>query len=310
MTIRTGESKRVRTVTVGIPAFNEEDNIGYLLEQLLSQKTTKVRIEKIIISSDGSSDNTVKIARSFNDNRILVLNNRSRKGQSVRQNQVISLAKSDYLLLLNADILLKGNLFVEDIAKKAISTKSDLVSSKIEPLPPQTYFEKILCTGYQLKESIFEAINNGVNIYTCKGAARIMSKDLYKHFRFSDSIGEDAYSYLYTVKNMLAYSYEPNAVANIRLPNNLNDHLKQSIRFINSMNKFSHEFESELIKSEYQISSDIKLSKTIKSLINMPVETVLYIIVTFYANLLSQIKNSGVSNTWDISRSSKKLIIN
>ena len=53
------KSMKQLRVTIGIPAYNEENNIIPLLTSLVNQKTSQVVVEKIIVMSDGSSDNTV-----------------------------------------------------------------------------------------------------------------------------------------------------------------------------------------------------------------------------------------------------------
>ena len=52
-------------VSVGIMAFNEEKNMGRLLKALLSQELKKVRIEEIIVVSDGSTDKTNEIVKEL-----------------------------------------------------------------------------------------------------------------------------------------------------------------------------------------------------------------------------------------------------
>jgi len=52
-------------VTVGVPAYNEERNIGKLLSTLLQQRTYSVRIDEIIVVSSGSTDKTDTIVEEF-----------------------------------------------------------------------------------------------------------------------------------------------------------------------------------------------------------------------------------------------------
>ena len=47
------------TVTIGIPAYNEEANVRNLLVSLLAQKETNFKLQEIIVVSDGSTDKTV-----------------------------------------------------------------------------------------------------------------------------------------------------------------------------------------------------------------------------------------------------------
>ena len=84
--LQAGIKEKV-SVTIGIPAYNEEANIGHLLKSLIKQKEEDFKIDKIIVSSDGSTDRTIEIVKSFKDSRIKLLDNKKRRGQASRQNQ-------------------------------------------------------------------------------------------------------------------------------------------------------------------------------------------------------------------------------
>ncbi len=58
-------------VSIGIPAHNEEKNIGKLLESIEKQKLEKVRISEIIIVANGCEDKTVEVVKSYMKNNKL-----------------------------------------------------------------------------------------------------------------------------------------------------------------------------------------------------------------------------------------------
>ncbi len=60
------------TVTVVIPARNEAENIGALLQDLINQNYPKNLLE-IIVVDDHSDDDTVRIAESFSEEQVKVL---------------------------------------------------------------------------------------------------------------------------------------------------------------------------------------------------------------------------------------------
>src|SRR5689334_15938992 len=126
--------KNLKSLTVGIAAFNEEANISYLLKDLLEQKLSKLYLKKIIVCSDGSTDNTVRVARSFKDKRVRVLDNKNRAGKSIRINQMFKLAETDVFVLLDADILIKNSGFLEELTEPIRTNQADLVSSKLTPV--------------------------------------------------------------------------------------------------------------------------------------------------------------------------------
>lgn len=62
-------------VSIGIPAYNEERNIGRLLTAILNQKTQSVNISQIVVVSSGSTDKTDFIVESFSkeDDRVVLI---------------------------------------------------------------------------------------------------------------------------------------------------------------------------------------------------------------------------------------------
>jgi biofilm PGA synthesis N-glycosyltransferase PgaC len=52
-------------VSIGICVYNEEKNIGRLLDKLLTQKTDLSDISEIYVVSSGSKDRTNEIVRTF-----------------------------------------------------------------------------------------------------------------------------------------------------------------------------------------------------------------------------------------------------
>ncbi|NTU73535.1 glycosyltransferase, partial [Candidatus Roizmanbacteria bacterium] len=57
--------KRTPTLTIGISALNEEQNIICLLNALLSQKNGHYLLSELVVISDGSTDQTVPLVKSI-----------------------------------------------------------------------------------------------------------------------------------------------------------------------------------------------------------------------------------------------------
>ncbi len=97
---------QVRTVTFGIIAYNEQQYLPDLLNDLLSQTYPKDRIEVILVDGD-SSDDTWNLMQAFKDRcessflRVLVLHNPKRI-QPAGWNIVITNSTADMLLRIDA----------------------------------------------------------------------------------------------------------------------------------------------------------------------------------------------------------------
>lgn len=294
------------SITIGIPAFNEETNIKSLFLDLLKQKTDNFFIKKIILSSDGSTDKTVSIIKKINDERIKIIDNKNRLGQGERQNQIIKLTDTDILVLLNADIRITDNKFISKLIDPILKNNADLTSSKLTPVKPRSFFEKVLCISEEYKNSVFELKNEGNNLFTCHGATRAFTKRLYKELNFRRSVAEDAYTYFYTTSKGFKYEYSRFAIAYYALPSTLQDHTKRSLRYFNSTLLLKNEFSDSVIKKSYKLPLLSTLLLLIKFMLKHPIYISVYLAVLMFVKIKSifTIKNN-ISDNWEISRSTK-----
>jgi len=80
------------TLTIGIPAYNEEANIGLLLNDITLQKNRNYILKEIIVVSDGSTDSTVKKVEQASIQSIKLIINKKRTGLANVQNPLQKLS--------------------------------------------------------------------------------------------------------------------------------------------------------------------------------------------------------------------------
>src|SRR5258706_3239695 len=56
-------------VSVAVPAYNEEQNIGLLIDALRTQRTRRAEIVEIVVVASGCTDRTAQIVREKQDGR-------------------------------------------------------------------------------------------------------------------------------------------------------------------------------------------------------------------------------------------------
>jgi len=95
------------TASVGVMAYNEERNIGKLLEALVSQNLTNVEIRQIVVVSSGSTDRTDEIAADWasREPRIELICQESREGKASAINIFLERAEGDVFILESGDTL-------------------------------------------------------------------------------------------------------------------------------------------------------------------------------------------------------------
>ena len=92
-------------LSIGIMAYNEEANIGQLLQSVLDQKFTHGDLKEVIVVASGCTDRTEDIIREFEekDPRINLLSQALREGKASAINLFLAHASGDILILESAD---------------------------------------------------------------------------------------------------------------------------------------------------------------------------------------------------------------
>ncbi|MGG3943991.1 glycosyltransferase family A protein [Peribacillus psychrosaccharolyticus] len=97
-----------RKLTVFMPVYNRENYLRDSIESILNQNLSDF---EFLIIDDGSTDNSVKIIESYQDNRIRLLKNKINKGIAFTRNRGLEESNGKYILTLDSDdIALQGRL--------------------------------------------------------------------------------------------------------------------------------------------------------------------------------------------------------
>ncbi|HFD38918.1 MAG TPA: glycosyltransferase [Anaerolineae bacterium] len=93
--------------SVGITAYNEEANIGRLLQAMLDQRLYEVEITEIIVVASGCTDRTEEIVREYmeRDPRIRLYVQERREGKTSAVNVFLKHAREEICVLESGDTL-------------------------------------------------------------------------------------------------------------------------------------------------------------------------------------------------------------
>ena len=89
-------------VSILIPAFNAQEWLADTLESAIGQTWQS---KEILVVDDGSSDNTLAIARKFASSGVSVVTQKN-QGAAAARNKALAVSKGDYIQWLDADDLL------------------------------------------------------------------------------------------------------------------------------------------------------------------------------------------------------------
>lgn len=128
-----GKSKKLPTVSLVIPAYNEEDVIEKTLKKLRKINYPKNKLEVIVVD-DGSTDETYNIAKKFESKMIRVFT-KQHGGKASALNFGLKKARNEFIAVMDADSFLKKNALRNcmkyfDDEKVAAVTSHILVSNK------------------------------------------------------------------------------------------------------------------------------------------------------------------------------------
>jgi glycosyltransferase involved in cell wall biosynthesis len=116
-------------ISIILPVYNEgnilRDNIKDL-KRILSKYLDDY---EIIISEDGSTDNTLEIAKSLEDERLFVLDGRARAGKGAAIMKAASQAKGNMIVFMDAD-LASNPVHVNDVVKHLAQGTDIVIGSR------------------------------------------------------------------------------------------------------------------------------------------------------------------------------------
>lgn len=111
-------------ISIIIPVYNKEEYLNDCIKSVVYQDYHDI---EIIIINDGSQDNSASIIKKWveKDTRIQYISQEN-KGVSFTRNRGISMAKGEYIYLLDADDFLEKNA-ISKLVYYAESTKADII---------------------------------------------------------------------------------------------------------------------------------------------------------------------------------------
>ncbi len=101
---------RLHNVSIGIPTFNESQNITHLLDSIRNQRLKNgCRIKEIIVSDDSSDNTSTLIRRHFDETNppydLKMFHHDVRNGEAFALNEIMMEADGDFLVLYEADTI-------------------------------------------------------------------------------------------------------------------------------------------------------------------------------------------------------------
>ncbi len=165
----------MRSVSIVIPLFNEEESLFNLYSAIKQVMTLENYEYELIFIDDGSSDNSLSVLKELkeNDNNIKIISFRKNFGKAKALQSGFSLVKNDYIITMDADLQDDPNEIPRMIEK--LDEGFDLVSgwkfNRLDPLEkrlPSKLFNKIT------------SISSGVDLHDFNCGFKAYKKEVVK----------------------------------------------------------------------------------------------------------------------------------
>ncbi len=304
--------KEKLTVTEAIADYNAEKNIKRLAESILVQKEKSYDLEKLIINSDSSSDSTVKIAKGIKDARLEVIDSKKRAGFA---GAVAFLAKSnnsDALLILNDDIILLDEYFIEKLIQPFIAEKNvGLICGNAQAMKSNSFVSEAVRSGYSAFKQIGESINHGNNVFTADGKSLSLSQKFIKTIEFPKEYNQmanvDSFMYFTCKANDFEYRYTKSSILYFKCPSTIRDFIKWQTRSYKTNNYIIPAKFRSLAKKEYVLpKAKFNYFKFIEFLKN-PLGSTLILFLGIYCSFKASADKNTFNKTWDLVQSTKNI---
>lgn len=282
------QSFHMKSVTIGIPAHNEERNLPFLLESIVQQERSGFELERVIIACDGCTDRTAEVALGCAGriSGLEVINDGKRMGQAARIDQMIRLTKSDVYVSLDADTVLGSPKSLASLIAEFSDPTVGLVAAADRPHPARVFFESVAVTVVDLWRSVRTRYNGGDTIHNAHGCALAMSRHFIDGFSLpTGTNGADNFLYLKAKELQMGFRYASGAVVLYHEPMTLREYIAQRQRFHNIHGNMERIFGDWINKYYAPVPKSLMLQSIWRMFLERPILTPLALLLEVYSRL-------------------------
>lgn len=209
--------------SMGIMAYNEEANIGRLLEAVITQKFQEVALTEIVVVASGCTDNTEAVVLEWakRDSRIRLISQEKRMGKASAINDYLPKAQERILVLCSADLLPEPEA-IERLVAPFADPEVGMTSSRPVPVNDASQF-----MGYAAH--MLWDLHHAVNMKSFKAGEMIAIRKIFERIPYHTAVDEASMEPVIRGQGYQA-KYVPTAIVYNKGPETLADFLRQRRR--------------------------------------------------------------------------------
>ena len=218
-------------VTVGICAYNEENNIGRLLDNILEEQNLPTASEIFVVCS-GCTDNTVNIVNQYakRDYEVHVYVENERKGKASAVNHILSNARGQTILFISADTLPKEDCFHRLLLRLQNPNVGIVCGNPVPINNSASLVDRFVQILWGFHDYVFEQLNDA---HLARHATEIfcVRKGIVDKIP-TRTVNDDAYIALEARKKGFLVTYDHESRVLICGPRTFRDYFKQRRRIL------------------------------------------------------------------------------
>lgn len=209
--------------SMGIMAYNEEANIGRLLEAVTTQKFKEVALTEIVVVASGCTDNTESVVLEWakRDTRIRLISQEKRMGKASAINDYLPKAQEKILVLCSADLLPEPEA-IERLVAPFADPEVGMTSSRPVPVNDVSQF-----MGYAAH--MLWGLHHAINMKSFKAGEMIAIRKIFERIPYHTAVDEASMEPVIRGQGYQA-QYVPTAIVYNKGPETLADFLRQRRR--------------------------------------------------------------------------------
>ncbi len=299
----------MNSITIAIPAYNESENIKNILESLLKQNYDGFKLEKIVVVNDGSTDKTAEIVKNLARTNpvIKLVDNQKRKGKVTRLNEIYRFNASEFLLVLDGDILLGDKNMIKNLCRALVDNPAAALAAAHQiPIKVKTFAGRAIYGAYKIWDDARLMVPKGDNIQNFYGAASAYRKKFAESLKIPSSITDER-GYIYiNAKEAGDFIYSRTAFIYYLPVNTFPDFWKLADRSFDKNRVILAKIFGDRVYGMYEIPAIYKTKSITGNLIKDPFYTILGIALNMITRIIPTHDKLYDKGAWEPSTSTKK----
>jgi biofilm PGA synthesis N-glycosyltransferase PgaC len=211
--------------SVGVMAYNEEANIGYLLQALCSQRLVRATIKEIIVVASGCTDKTAEIVTTHSrlDHRVRLLIEEKRNGKASAINLFLRVAEGDIFVLESGDTIPEADA-IENLLRPFQDPAVGMTGAHPVPVNPTDNFVGFLV-------NLYWRMHHEIALRDPKSGEMIAFRNVFKELP-GDTAVDEASIEAFIICAGFRIEYAGNAIVRNKGAETIRDFLRQRRRVV------------------------------------------------------------------------------